>query len=760
MMFSSTLALYALVAVAEAPTVQWDLTVELETSGRAAPGQVCLVTPRQDAQLDDPWFPAVPLDELVTGKVLTEDRAKRVRLDPQLGDYTPWFDRPLPAHAEPVRQAFAAMRGAKATGDEERCGTRVPSGCEPAWEFAPPALPDTWSWVVACSPPGQGTSADPSVAFVVVRAVDLDRMFMPFVTDFDVFGGSIQVRFDSVRQRGELAAANFQASAGVVGGDYHPTAPVPSFGGRLRLPLRSRCRTQRFRLREDPALPSEVLRTALLYDGADIDNVACAHVPRAAGEGRTSTRKLPGYDRATELDGCRVESADLRRGVFEMKVPVGALPRRHQLDLRVDPAKGPASAAPMCVSSSWADGEERDVIDLPPTAVVLHWRWPCFAETSSELRCPEATVVGGRTCKVDGRQGSDRCTYRCETTRRDGQTVGWPVNVELEHEALGMGWSYALDTVESEIVGTIAPEERRFLVSRGRLHDDTEERWPAWWTGRRGDEIRSVKIVHKEETATVTDLDQQTSRVGSVLVPGSTCRERFEYRYVSERSISRWYNRREVDVTWPYLELPPPSRTAFPLLLAANAGAAVGITSSRRGHPLLYLAGDIAYRGFAAKESQRQRPAWHVGLRYFGFYGRKEYRPLVPPGWEPRTDTVNVWRHGPAAHVGVLLNRRERASSLIGVGTTVGLGWTSAGSGANAEDRIPTDRVVPYVYLASELTLRYRFFRAAATIGVLGPDPTFEYESRAEGGPRRTSTRPYGLSSWLLIPGISVGMEL
>ncbi|MCH9684942.1 MAG: hypothetical protein K0V04_26130, partial [Deltaproteobacteria bacterium] len=258
----------------------------------------------------------------------------------------------------------------------------------------------------------------------------------------------------------------------------------------------------------------------------------------------------------------------------------------------------------------------------------------------------------------------------------------------------------------------------------------------------------------------LTNLDEQSALIGSIGLAGPDCRETLEYRYVAGRSSSRWYNRRELETTWPMVELPAPARTAFPLQVAANVGAAAGLTPSGRGHLQLYMAADVGYRGFTHRERRRDRPSWILALRYFALFGRKEYEPLVPPGWDPRIEAVEVWRHGPAAHVAVRFDQRERASSLFGFGTTLGLGWTTPNTRIEAEGRIPTRRAIPYVYLSPEATFHYRNFRAALLLGLMGPDPTFRQTPNVRGDPSRVGRAPYGSGAWLVLPGFSVGVEL
>ena len=158
-----------------------------------------------------------------------------------------------------------------------------------------------------CSP-DRSPDDDETVAFVTVRAVDLDLAFTPYVTAFDVFGGGLQIRFDSVRTTKELQAANFQASVGIAGGDVHRVAAVPSFRARARLPLRPRCKTQRFRLPESVVRETARTRVAIL-DPAGPDDAQC-QPERWQSEAR-----------------CTIDDADLERGVFETRVPLAVVPK-------------------------------------------------------------------------------------------------------------------------------------------------------------------------------------------------------------------------------------------------------------------------------------------------------------------------------------------------------------------------------------------------------------------------------------------------
>nr|MCH9682324.1 hypothetical protein [Deltaproteobacteria bacterium] len=509
-MVPASLALLSVLSVAQPSTVAWDLTVELETPTEATPDQVCLVTPLNPARFEGPWSSGMCIDELALRGVLSGDVNSGYRIGEPSPSSTglievPWFREACLDGLDDdaaVLDAFTAMRHPDAS--DQRCRNREPTGCEATWEFVPPPLTPQWPWVVMCSPTTK-SPAERSVAFITVRAVDLDRGFTPSLTHFDVFGRSVQIRFDSVRTRHQLDAAQFQASVGILGGDYHRTAASPSFGGRARVALQPRCRTQRFRLREDPDLEASLTRTIALYDGADAGNLACDHPPIAlhgvSPQPQDSAPSGPPRGPTDPAHMCIVEPADLRRGVFEMRVPVSTTPRRHQLDVRLDPPQDSAgSTAPVCSSSAWSDGDEPDIIDLEPTRVLLRWRWPCFAKTSAQLRCPAAHVQGGRACALTEQLGSDRCTYRCDATRRDRQSVGWPLTVELHHRALDMHWEYTLETIEAEIAGSLAADQRRFLVTRGPRHlppsstsdGRSAEPWPAWWTARRGDEIASV----------------------------------------------------------------------------------------------------------------------------------------------------------------------------------------------------------------------------------------------------------------------------
>ncbi|MCA9709213.1 MAG: hypothetical protein KDK70_25440 [Myxococcales bacterium] len=743
-----SLPLMTLLAVARPSTVLWDLSVELQAPDGVAPAHVCLVTPVSPDALDSPWFSGVPLEELVERGVLVRDEpGGPIVFERESALRSSWFEAALPERAEPVRQAFEVMR--RGGEDDGRCRSRRPEACEPQWEFTPPPLHPRWPWVVMCSAAAE-PGPEAKVAFVTVRAVDLDRAFTPFVINFDVFGGGLQLRFDSVRTRRELQAANFQASVGLAGGDYHQVAATPSFAGRVRLSLQPRCRTQRFRLHEQPERQAQSRRTAVLVDGAPAGARACAPATFEAA------------------DACTIEPEDLRRGVFELRVPMSRAVQRHQLDVRVEGSR-PAEAA--CVSTSWTDGEEPDVIELEPAEVRLSWRWPCFAQTSAELRCPAAKVEGGRECVLEEQLGADRCTYRCSATRRDEQSVGWPVVVSLDHEALGMRWRYELDTVDSERVGHFDPEARRFLAIRGPRHPERAaaagpeapaiERWPAWWASRRGDEIASASFRHEGRWTSIAPLGGPAPIVGSVGLPGAECRAHVEVHYASERSTSRRYDTHAVDSTWPHAELPAPDRMAFPLLLAGNVGAGWGFIPRGRSKWQLHVAADIAYRTFARRDRHRERPQWVLGLRYFGIMGRKEYVPLAPPGWsQAAADSVFVVRHGPAMHAEVRFDRRDDARSLFGVGGTLGLGWTAAPDRLAAAGRIPSRRAIPYAYTAPEVTFHYWFFRASLSLGILGPDPTFELRPNERGNPTRASDAPYFSRAWMLVPTLMIGAEI
>ncbi|MCA9656462.1 MAG: hypothetical protein H6712_23145 [Myxococcales bacterium] len=739
------LALATLLSL-EPPTVTWDLTVELATEDGSAPDRVCLVTPVHPDRLDSPWFTGVPLDELIRRGVLIRDLADGpITFDRESALRSSWFDGQLAPEREPVRQAFAAMRIAPI--DDGSCLGREPEGCEPAWELTPPPLEPSWPWAVMCSP-SAATGPDATVVFLSVRAVDLDRAFTPYVLDLDAFGEGVRIRFDSVRTSRQLQSAHFQASVGVVGGDVHRRPAVPSFDGRVRLPLEPRCRTQRLRLHQDPEQRAQTRRSAVLLGSRGPERPCAPETSESA-------------------DACSIEPGELHRGIFELKVPMSGEPRQRQLELRVEPRDGSDPRASTCASASWSDGKEPDVVDLEPTRIRLRWRWPCFAQTSPELRCPGARVRGGGRCEVDERIGADACSYSCDATSDGSQSVGWPVSVELHHEALGMDWSYELETLDTEVVGSFAAEERRLLAIRGPRHPERSagappiERWPAWWTERRGDGIEAASVRHEGQWTRIAPVGTDDPVVGAVTLPGTKCREQLEVRYVADRSTTRRYSPRSAELEWPFLELPAPDRGAFPLMAGLGVGAAVGSVLGGRDLPQLHLAGDVAYRSFARRDRDRRRPAWLLGLRYFAILGRKEYTPLSPPSWSPAgAETVRVWRHGPALRVEVRFDQREQARSYFGFGAAAGVGWTNAADRDAAAGRIPVQRRIPYAYVAPELTLHYRILRASAFMGVLGPDPTFELLPNPAGNPTRTTARSYSEAAWILMPGLMVGVEL
>ncbi len=749
-MLLPTWSLVTALAMLESPTVQWDLSVELKAPADAAPDHVCLVTPVSPETVESPWFKGVPLEDLVSRGVLVRNEPEGpITFDRQSALRSSWFEGELSSRREPVRDAFEALRRAHSKEDDERCDTRRPTGCAASLELNPPQLIPDWPWAIMCSTAAE-PKADATVAFVIVRAVDLDRGFTPFVEDFDAFGGSLQIRFDSVRTRRELQSATFRASVGVAGGDYHPVPATPSFAGRVRLPLRPRCRSQSFRLHEDPEREATRQRTAALIDGTEEGTHACA----------------PDHFSKTE-DTCVIER--LRRGVFDMHVPMSPTPRRHQLDVRIEPEGDSTHTA--CVSSSWSDGKEDDVIELEPDRVHLRWRWPCFAGTSTELRCPTASVEGGAACEVDETLGVDGCAYRCDATHGNQQSVGWPVVVDLHHDELDMHWRYELQTVESEVVATFEPHARRFLVVRGprdprrsRNHEFEPHEldpWPAWWTSRRGDGIASASILFGDTETKVAPLGEPSPLVGAIGLAGAECRERVTVRYDSIPSSSRRYNAREVEVTWPYLELPAPEKTAFPVVAAANVGAGWGFVAGGSNLWQLQFALDVAYRGFATRASERKHSAWLLGLRYFVIAGQKEYIPLAPPGREePLSEVIPAWRHGPALHFEFRFDQPAKMESLLGVGGTIGPGWTTPLARADAEGRFPIRRGIPFAYVAPELTFHYRFFRASVLLGVVGPDPTFELSANERGDPIRANDAPYRRRAWLIYPGFMIGAEI
>lgn len=727
-----------------APSTQWDLGIELDGEPT---DRVCLVTPVDPDELSSPWFSGVSLDELVSRGVLVRDDPQGpIVFDRESAQRSSWFDAPLRPEIEPVREAFELMRRTEA--DDGRCRTREPDGCEPTWELDPPPTTKDWPWVVMCTP---GTEASETVSFLSVRAVDLDRGFTPFVFAFDAFGQGVQVRFDSTRPVRASSATGFRASVGVVGGHVHRTPARPSFGGRVRVPLQSRCRTQSVRLAEDPMRPAP-RRTVLLTDEAEAAPDICA-----------AERFEP------PAGSCVLEPGDLRRGVFDLRVPMGRMPRRHQLEVRLDDPADTTGRSSSCSSSTWSDGAEPEVVELAPTQVRLRWRWPCYAETTGDLRCPEATVIGGRTCSAQQTLGADACEYRCDATRRDGQSVEWPVTVRLDHEGLGMQWSYEIDALDSEIEGTLDAASRRFVVRRGlRYHEDDTtidederlERWPAWWTHRKGDEIASASIIHDGTHHSIGPLGGDSRVVGSLALPGTECREQVEVRYVSERSTSRRYDRQSVTITWPFIELPPPDRSAFPMLFAANAGLADGFNPTGQGHLLLFLAGDVAYRSFARRDRHEDRPAWLLGMRMHAILGSKQYYPLTPPGRETTRETVTTWRLVPTVHAEVRFDQRNEVGTYFGVGGSAGLGWTLPRRTDEARGRIPLGRAAPWIYVAPEVTFHYRMLRASAFLGVMGPDPTFELVPDPAGAPARVGDRPYGKEAWMIVPGFMVGVEI
>lgn len=753
--------LFAATLAAAAPTVEWDLTVELETEGEA-PDRVCLVTQVPRTRLESIFFTGIDLDSLVGAGVVTQATDDSpIVFDREAAADNAWFDTELDPMIDPVREAFDVMR--TPPGDPTRCKSREPAGCAPMWRFSPPDELDGWTWAVMCSPDRR--PADPgATVFLTVRAVDLDLGFTPFVRSFDLFGGGVQVRLDSVRTEGELRGANFQASVGVLGGDYHSQAAVPSFRGRVRLPLQPRCRTQKLRVADDPALTGAARRMVLL------------DAPR--GDGACTEARFT----ADITTSCSLPSSDLDRGVFEIRVPQAVKRREHHAEIRVEHEAEGGTWRAACAAGSWGSHGDEDVVDLEPEQIRLRWRWPCFAETSAALRCPSATVRGAsQPCAVMTETGGDTCEYSCRTLGGDQRSVDWPVTVDLEQADLGMSWRYELDALDSQRAGEFSPGKRRFVVMRGPRKDaDGElimsetgavERWPGWWTQRRGDQIRGAILYQEDEMISVDRLGDDGPVVDAVTLEGARCRDHIEYNYLPGIASSRHYNRNGLDVTWPYVEMPPPDRSAFPISFGLNGGAGITVdpTGTRRAQPQFLLSADLALRSFYKAEKHRDRAAWMLGVRYFAFMGAKEHRTVVSESGSIERGTVFVARHGIAARFEQRFDRYDNLRTRLGYALTAGVGWTTPFSSRRAQDRIPIDRRIPFVLLQPELVFHYRILRAALFVAVIGPDPTFEAERVDDdpvvvGAPVETTPStgdsPNGAGSWFLVPGFSLGVEL
>ena len=726
-LFASPLAPLPIAAAPQ--TVLWDLSVELDAEGDP-PDQVCLVTPVHPDRLSSRWFRGVPLERLLDRGVLVQGKDEpEITFERESALRSAWFETPMPEEQHPVRDAFDAMR--TTPGDPTSCSTREPAGCEPSWAFAPPKLTRDWPWVVMCSP-NHARGPDASVAFLTVRGVDLDLAYTPYVIAFDVFGGAVQIRFDSVRTKKELEAANFQASVGVLGGDFHPVAAAPSFRGRVSVPLRPRCRNQEFRLPENARPKEEATRTVILGDDASTGDKPCV---AARFEAAANT--------------CRLQPDELDNGVFSTRVPLGVRPRPNRIEVLVEPDED-VGEAPVCAATTWSEPAMPAAIDLQPTQIVLRWRWPCFAQTSEALECPVATVdPGGKTCQVTSGVGSNTCVYRCPATRGDQQSVGWPVSVRLDHAKLSMHWSYELDALSSAREGTFAPEDRRFMIRRGpRFPVDDSERWPAWWTQRRGDEIDGAYIFHRSEKIRIPTVGGRDPVVGAVTLPGPECREHVVFRYASSGSTSRRYNRRDMDVTWPLVEIAAPDRSAVPLLLSAEVGAAVVIdaTDAVTAQPQLALGGSIMYRHFWKHDKDSERAAWLLGARYFAMFGNKKF--IGATDTDIRAGAV---QHGVAARYEMRFDRYHALQSRIGFAINAGAAWTTLLSPLVLEGEFGYDFHRPAAYLAPEALFHYAWFRASLSLALLGPSPSGDPAHEKLGGAE---------GQWFLVPTLVLAAEL